>query len=103
MGPEWGIMTFPTSQGSHRWPSFASPPPCPPSPTPQKRCQPHTNNISAKSKSEVDSEAESFHDIPELGDFNLSGAGIALSKQKTSACTIRPSTVSVATRNRHGD
>ncbi|KAL8594579.1 hypothetical protein ACOMHN_002134 [Nucella lapillus] len=33
-------------------------------------------------ESEVDSEAEPFHDIPELGDVNLSGAGVALSKQK---------------------
>ncbi|KAL8588876.1 hypothetical protein ACOMHN_051470 [Nucella lapillus] len=99
MGPEWGTTTFPTCQGSHRASSFAAPLHVP-FPNSSERVPASYDNISAESKSEVDSEADPFHDIPELGDFNLSGAEVALCKQKYPHV---PSTVSVATCNRHGD
>ncbi|KAL8610686.1 hypothetical protein ACOMHN_047255 [Nucella lapillus] len=76
MGPEWGTAAF---QGSHRAPSFASPL-HDPFPNSLEMVPASYDNISAGSESEID--FDPFHDIPELSDFNLSGAGVALSKQK---------------------
>ncbi|KAL8620778.1 hypothetical protein ACOMHN_043821 [Nucella lapillus] len=47
-----------------------------PLPNSSERVPASYDNIIAESESEVDSEADPFHDIPELGDFNLSGAGV---------------------------